>query len=64
MPLSFRQLGACFAAEVSPIDLRQVHDPATLAELRAGMDRYADHVLLGRIADVLPVLLGHESEKT
>jgi len=29
-----------------------------------GMDRYADHVLLGRIADVLPVLLGHESEKT
>ena len=41
MPLSFRQLGACFAAEVSPIDLRQVHDPATLAELRAGMDRYA-----------------------
>jgi alpha-ketoglutarate-dependent 2,4-dichlorophenoxyacetate dioxygenase len=41
MPLSFRQLGACFAAEVSSIDLRQVHDPATLAELRAGMDRYA-----------------------
>ena len=41
MPLSFRQLGTCFAAEVSPIDLRQVHDPAILAELRAGMDRYA-----------------------
>ena len=41
MPLSFHQLGACFAAEVSPIDLRQVHDPAILAELRAGMDRFA-----------------------
>jgi len=26
---------------VSPIDLRQVHDAATLAEIRAGMDEYA-----------------------
>jgi alpha-ketoglutarate-dependent 2,4-dichlorophenoxyacetate dioxygenase len=41
MPLSFRKLGPCFAAEVSPIDLRRVDDPATLADLRAGMDEHA-----------------------
>jgi alpha-ketoglutarate-dependent 2,4-dichlorophenoxyacetate dioxygenase len=40
-PLTFEKLHPCFAAEVSPIDLRQVHDPATLAEIRAGMDEYA-----------------------
>ena len=41
MALSFRQLTPHFAAEVSPVDLRQVHDAATLAEIRGGMDRYA-----------------------
>ena len=41
MALSFRQLTPHFAAEVGPVDLRQVHDAATLAEIRAGMDRYA-----------------------
>jgi alpha-ketoglutarate-dependent 2,4-dichlorophenoxyacetate dioxygenase len=41
MALSFRQLTPHFAAEVSHVDLRQVHDAATLAELRAGMDRFA-----------------------
>ena len=41
MALSFRQLTPHFAAEVSHVDLRQVHDAATLAEIRAGMDRYA-----------------------
>ena len=40
-PLTFEKLHPCFAAEVSPIDLRQVHDAATLAEIRAGMDEYA-----------------------
>jgi alpha-ketoglutarate-dependent 2,4-dichlorophenoxyacetate dioxygenase len=28
-------------AEVGPVDLRQVHDPETLAGIRAGMDEYA-----------------------
>ena len=41
MTLSFRQLTPHFAAEVSPVDLRGVQDPATLAEIRGGMDRYA-----------------------
>ena len=41
MALTFQKLHPCFAAAVSPIDLRQVHDPATLAEIRAGMDEYA-----------------------
>ena len=41
MALTFRQLHPHFVAEVSPVDLRQVHDPETLAEIRAGMDTYA-----------------------
>ena len=41
MGLTFRKLQQHFAAEVSPIDLRQVHDAETLAEIRAGMDEYA-----------------------
>jgi len=41
MALTFQKLHPCFAAAVSPIDLRQVHDLATLAEIRAGMDEYA-----------------------
>jgi alpha-ketoglutarate-dependent 2,4-dichlorophenoxyacetate dioxygenase len=41
MTLSFRQLTPHFAAEVGPVDLRGVRDPATLAEIRGGMDRYA-----------------------
>ena len=40
MALTFRKLHPHFVAEVSPIDLRQVHDPETLAEIRAGMDKY------------------------
>jgi len=40
MPITFRQLHPHFFAEVSPVDLRQVRDEATLAEIRAGMDRY------------------------
>jgi alpha-ketoglutarate-dependent 2,4-dichlorophenoxyacetate dioxygenase len=41
MALTFRKLHPCFAAEVSPVDLRRVHDAETLAEIRAGMDEYA-----------------------
>ena len=41
MPLTFEKLHPHFGAEVSPIDLRHVHDPETLAEIRAGMDEYA-----------------------
>jgi len=39
--LSFRPLHSSFVAEVSRVDLRQVHDAATLAEIRAGMDAHA-----------------------
>ena len=41
MALTFRKLHQHFAAEVSPIELRRVHDPETLAEIRAGMDEHA-----------------------
>jgi alpha-ketoglutarate-dependent 2,4-dichlorophenoxyacetate dioxygenase len=41
MALAFRPLHPTFVAEAGPIDLRTVHDPATLARIRAGMDRYA-----------------------
>jgi alpha-ketoglutarate-dependent 2,4-dichlorophenoxyacetate dioxygenase len=41
MGLTFRRLHQHFAAEVGPIELRNVHDPETLAEIRAGMDEYA-----------------------
>jgi alpha-ketoglutarate-dependent 2,4-dichlorophenoxyacetate dioxygenase len=41
MALTFRRLHPHFAAEVSPVDLRRVHDPETLAAIRGGMDEYA-----------------------
>ena len=41
MALTFRKLHPHFVAEVSPIDLRAVHDAETLARLRAGMDEFA-----------------------
>jgi alpha-ketoglutarate-dependent 2,4-dichlorophenoxyacetate dioxygenase len=41
MALTFRQLHPHFVAEVSPVDLRQVHDRQTLDQIRAGMDEYA-----------------------
>jgi len=41
MALTFRQLHPHFVAEVSPVDLRQMYDRETLAEIRAGMDTYA-----------------------
>jgi alpha-ketoglutarate-dependent 2,4-dichlorophenoxyacetate dioxygenase len=41
MALQFRRLHPHFAAEVGSVDLRQVHDATTLAEIRTGMDTYA-----------------------
>ena len=41
MALTFRKLHPHFAAEVSPVDLRHIHDPETLAAIRGGMDEYA-----------------------
>ncbi len=41
MALTFRQLHSHFVAEVSAVDLRQVYDRETLAEIRSGMDTYA-----------------------
>ena len=38
--LKFTPLHKTFAAEVSPVDLTQVHDEETLEEIRTGMDRY------------------------
>jgi alpha-ketoglutarate-dependent 2,4-dichlorophenoxyacetate dioxygenase len=40
MSITFRQLHPLFVAEVSPIDLRNVHDVETLETIRAGMDRF------------------------
>ena len=41
MALTFRKLHPRFVAEVSPIDLRRVHDAESLAQIREGMDEYA-----------------------
>jgi alpha-ketoglutarate-dependent 2,4-dichlorophenoxyacetate dioxygenase len=38
--ISFKPLHTTFVAEVSPVDLRQVHDRETLLALRSGMDQY------------------------
>jgi alpha-ketoglutarate-dependent 2,4-dichlorophenoxyacetate dioxygenase len=40
MGLTFTPLHATFAAQVSDVSLRDLHDEPTLAEIRAGMDRY------------------------
>ncbi len=41
MALTFRNLHPVFVGEASPIELRAVHDEEILAEIRAGMDKYA-----------------------
>ncbi len=41
MALTFRKLHPCFAGEVGPVDLKTVHDEATLGCIRAGMDEFA-----------------------
>jgi alpha-ketoglutarate-dependent 2,4-dichlorophenoxyacetate dioxygenase len=40
MALRFRRLHPHFVAEVSPVDLREVHEAETLAAIRAGMDEH------------------------
>ena len=40
MTLTFTPHHPLFVAEASPISLRDAHDEATLAEIRAGMDRF------------------------
>ena len=40
MTVTFKKLHSSFAAEVSELDLRLVHDAATLAQLRAGMAEF------------------------
>jgi alpha-ketoglutarate-dependent 2,4-dichlorophenoxyacetate dioxygenase len=40
MALTFKPLHPTFAAEASAVELRVLHDEATLAAIRAGMDRY------------------------
>ena len=41
MTLQFHKLHPVFAAEASAVDLRAVHDAATLERIRAGMDEHA-----------------------
>jgi alpha-ketoglutarate-dependent 2,4-dichlorophenoxyacetate dioxygenase len=41
MAIALRQIGPCFAAEVSGLDLTRPLTPAEVAALHAGMDRYA-----------------------
>jgi len=41
MALRFERLHKHFVAEVSPVYLRRVDDPETLAEIRRGMDEHA-----------------------
>ena len=41
MTVTFHKLHPHFVAEADRIDLRRVHDPETLAAIRAGMDDYA-----------------------
>ena len=41
MALTFTKLHPTFVAEVSGVELRSVHDRATLDDIRAGMDEYA-----------------------
>jgi alpha-ketoglutarate-dependent 2,4-dichlorophenoxyacetate dioxygenase len=41
MGVTFKKLHPHFVGEASPIDLRAVHDPDTLAQIRRGMDEYA-----------------------
>lgn len=48
MPLTFTPLHSLFAAEVSAVDLRIVHDSATLEQIRGGMDQYGVLVFRGQ----------------
>ena len=47
MPIAIRQVGPCFAGEVSGIDLREPLSDADAAAIHAGMDEYAVLVFRG-----------------
>ena len=52
MPITMRQVGPCFAAEVEGLDLRKPLTPEEVAAVHDGMDRYAVLVFHGqRITD-------------
>jgi len=48
MTITFKQLSPTFMAEVSSLDLRNVHDQPSLARLRAGMTEYGVLVFKGQ----------------
>jgi alpha-ketoglutarate-dependent 2,4-dichlorophenoxyacetate dioxygenase len=41
MPMSFRQVGPCLAAEVDGVDIAKPLSPADVAAIHGGMDKYA-----------------------
>jgi alpha-ketoglutarate-dependent 2,4-dichlorophenoxyacetate dioxygenase len=41
MPVRIRQIGPCFAGEVEGIDMRRLLTPHEVADIHAGMDKYA-----------------------
>jgi alpha-ketoglutarate-dependent 2,4-dichlorophenoxyacetate dioxygenase len=51
MPISFRQVGPCFAAEVDGIDIARPLTAAEVAAIHGGMDRYAVLVFHGQHID-------------
>ena len=51
MPITIRQIGPCFAGEVDGIDMRKPLTAAEIAEIHAGMDRYAVLVFHGQDID-------------
>jgi alpha-ketoglutarate-dependent 2,4-dichlorophenoxyacetate dioxygenase len=70
MSITFKKLHPLFAAEVSPIDLRNARDRDTLAAIRAGMDEHAVLVFrdqkftLQEQVDFVKRLDGHMHTKT
>ena len=48
MNISFKKLHPTFAAEVNPIDLREINDEATLSRLRKAMSEYGVLVFKGQ----------------
>ena len=70
MSITLKKVHPLFAAEVSPIDLREVRDRETLAAIRAGMDEYAVLVFrdqsftMQQQVDFVKRLDGHMHTKT
>ena len=48
MPVTTRQIGLCFAAEVEGVDMTQPLSPEEVAAIHAGMDTYAVLVAIQR----------------